>query len=165
MIINKPPQCNYMCKGSSYYWSRTIRGCYTWSGTSYRSYKRSPGPTIVAIVGPLAGGLTMAGAVQLWQPQMVRGTICGKDKRSRTDSGWDQLARDRFFNCCMGLSTYCSVQHYGFYTLCMYTMQDFALQWFHCYNEIIITTAWFQIFQTCNFKSRFRHFFHVLKFD
>lgn len=30
--------------------------------------------TMVAIVGPLSGGLTMAGAVKLWQAQMVWGT-------------------------------------------------------------------------------------------
>ena len=45
------------------------------------------------------GGLTVAGADQLWQPQSVRGgpfvareiAIAGPP---RTDCGWDQLARD-----------------------------------------------------------------------
>ena len=34
-----------------------------------------PGLTMAAIIGPQRGGLTMAGADQLWQPQSVRGGI------------------------------------------------------------------------------------------
>ena len=60
---------------------------------------------MVAIVGPLAGGLKMAGAVQLWQQKWSGGTISGNRTWSRTiqsrhnwstpriDTGWDQLQR------------------------------------------------------------------------
>ena len=41
--------------------------------------------TMVAIVGPLSGGLTMAGAVKLWQAQMVwGGGLMGKGNWSWT---------------------------------------------------------------------------------
>ena len=45
-------------------------------GTSYGGlscHKWSPGLTMAAIIGPQRGGLTVAGADQLWQPQSVRG--------------------------------------------------------------------------------------------
>ena len=39
---------------------------------------------MVAIVGPLAGGLKMAGAVQLWQQKWSGGTVSGNRTWSRT---------------------------------------------------------------------------------
>ena len=61
---------------------------------------------MAATIGPQKGGLVVARADQVWQLQMVRGTMCGSQNWSRTIrgchnwsprtvGGWDQFSRDR----------------------------------------------------------------------
>ena len=63
---------------------------------------------MAAIIGQQKGGLVVARADQLWQLQMVRGTMYGSQNWSRTIrgchnwsprtvGGWDQFARDSSF--------------------------------------------------------------------